>query len=128
MNFLKTRRSVVEEPLDSRRTLPPNNEIFKELSFSSPIGSSKVGHIEDLSRLSVYEVPKMNRRPVDLLPSYDEAMGETQAPDQENWDKLDLRRNTFMTRSMGKIVKKEKSLSPKVPTLTRNRVRPICWT
>lgn len=87
--------------VDNRRTVPANDPIFREISFTHPINNNS-GAIEDLSRLSMYEVPKklaVNEK----LPSYDEVIG-SEGP---------FKRNNLMSKSL-------MGLKPVTATITRN--------
>lgn len=83
---LKPKKESMSVELDNRHTLPATDEVFKEISFTSPMNST-TGAIEDLSRLSVYEVPK---RVNEKLPSYDEVVKDRS---------LNFKRNDLMTKS-----------------------------
>uniref|UniRef100_A0A336KS94 CSON015025 protein n=1 Tax=Culicoides sonorensis TaxID=179676 RepID=A0A336KS94_CULSO len=97
-----------------RMSVPINDELFRDLSFTSPL-SNKANNIEDLSRLSMYEVPKLNKRVQESLPPYDEIIDK-----DENWDRLDFKRNDLTTKSLSKLNNKKSNKEIFVPTvLTR---------
>lgn len=105
-NMLKSKKSEADPSADSRMSVPVNDSLFRDLSFTSPL-SNKANNIEDLSRLSMYEVPKLNRRVKEPLPAYDEVVKGAQ---DENWDRLDFKRNDLTTKSLSKLNNKKSNM------------------
>lgn len=114
-NILKSSNSKKNESdinSDVRMSVPVNDNLFRDLTFTSPL-SNKANNIEDLSRLSMYEVPKLNKRVQEPLPAY-----EAPSHIDENWDRLDFKRNDLTTKSLSKLNKKS-NVDPGFAPLTR---------
>lgn len=99
-NMMKNnKKNEGDTSAENRMSVPVNESVFRDLSFTSPL-TNKANNIEDLSRLSMYEVPKLNKRVQEPLPTYDEVVKDGK---DENWDRLDFKRNDLTTKSLSKL-------------------------
>lgn len=107
LNLLKSNKKIDVEDNSTRISMPVTVDLFKDIKFSSPL-NTKTNNIEDLSRLSMYEVPKLHKRIKEPLPTYEDVVEEKRA-NNENWDRLEFKRNDLITKSMGMLSTTKKS-------------------
>jgi hypothetical protein len=116
--------SSVDFDDDRPKTLPVNDEIFKNISFNSPLNTkTKMNNLQDLSTEadSTYEIPRSSKT-VQELPSYDEVVSKSpsncsysasqssigSAPASTSTDTGLFERNSHLTQSLYSNVKGSK--------------------
>lgn len=114
---------------NNRRIVSTGDEMFRDLSFDSPmsVAHKNANAIDDLSRLSMYEVPKNNRKQqADKLPSYDDVVKETPTKKSQPPKNTNKNTNLFQIASMSNFKRNDlisKSLGKKKTAGSFNLVK-----